>query len=93
MARLHARAVVRAIGCDAVSVVRALGLANPRPTLRPDHDIERAIQALPEHRDPYPAGQHAVNQWLLTGAGPTPGSAMPRTGRRPTRTRPPPSST
>jgi len=78
-------AVVEATRRDPVSVVRALGLADPNAFLRAAGELTGAIDRLPNQgRDPYEAGQLAVYQWAISGAGPAPGSWLPWNGQKPT---------
>lgn len=81
-----ALAIVETTGCDPVSVVRALGLANPHPALRPLADIARQATPLTSPAgDGYTTGRVAVLNWILGAAREAPGSRLPwRADQRPT---------
>ncbi len=80
-----ALAVVEATGHSPAAVVRALGLADPGPTLRSRGEIAQAIAPLPPAGgDAYTAGQLAALTWAAVGGPRTPGSWLTMPAREPT---------
>lgn len=70
-------AVVDATDFDPVSVVRALGLANPRAALRTRSEAAGAAAPLVGSTDGYTSGKLAALEWVMGLAGDTPGGQRP----------------
>lgn len=70
-------AVVEATGCDPLSVVRALGLANPRAALRTHSEAAGEAAPLVNSTDAYAAGRLAALEWVMGLSGATPGGQRP----------------
>jgi hypothetical protein len=80
-----ALAIVDATGRDPLSVIRALGIAAPAPSVRPSLQITCALEDLSDPGvDTYAAGQAAVYRWALSGGDKAPGSWLPWNGQPPT---------
>jgi hypothetical protein len=67
--------IMKYTGHDPLTIVSAMGILDPASRLRGIVEITGQITALtPDRKDPYTAAQIEALLWVLTGAGPGPGS-------------------